>query len=150
MMQPMKDLKITFYAKLVFCITFSLLFLLAFILSVLFPTVFFIEVPTGITLSVIVMIFSLIELYLLYVLITCLKDLKNVLKNHFEVITGRVIRYARNQADTGRQLNNYPIIQEVNSDKTIRLLVNKGTEINGTYTFYYLKHTKIGIVKTND
>ncbi len=149
-MQPNKDLKITYYAKLVFCIAFNLMFLIAIILSVLFPTIFFTEAPTEIALSVILGIFSLVEIYLLYVLITCLKDLNNVKKNNFEVITGRVIRYARNQADTGRQLNNYPIIQEVNSDKTVRLLVNKGTEINGTYTFHYLKHTKIGIVKTND
>lgn len=149
-MQSVKDLKTSYYAKLGFCIAFILMFFLAIIMSVFHPDYFFSDNPIGLALSVIVGIFSLSEIYLLHVLIVCLKDWTSVRKNTFEEITGTVIRYSKNEADTGYQLNNYPQIKPINDDKKITLLVNKGTEINGTYTFLYLKHTKIGVVKTND
>ena len=62
--------------------------------------------------------------------------------NNFKMIVGTVYRYAKNEAETGQQLNSHPIIKLLGSDETIELFVNKGTELNKTYTFMYLEYTK--------
>ena len=82
-----------------------------------------------------------------YKLIICLKDFSTVKNNNFKTIIGTVYRYAKNEAEAGQQLNSHPIIKLLNSEETIELFINKGTELNKTYKFIYLKHTKIGEVE---
>lgn len=86
-------------------------------------------------------------IYFISIFIICLKDYKKVRKNEFKEIFGTVYRYAKNEAETGQQINSHPIIKILGRDETIELFVNKGTVLSKTYTFLYLENTKIGVVK---
>jgi hypothetical protein len=144
-MQEIKELKITYYAHLGFAILFNILIIVGIVLSVVPKENSLFSASPRIVPYVVFAALIIMEAYLLYSLIIGLRDLKSVRTSSFERVTGKVIRYMRNQSETGSQLNNFPIIQIENSDETIRLLVNKGTAINETYTFIYLKHTKLGV-----
>jgi hypothetical protein len=94
-----------------------------------------------------IVILSITECWFVYKLIICLKDFSTVKNNNFKTTIGTVYRYAKNEAETGQQLNSHPIIKLLNSEETIELFINKGTELNKTYKFIYLEHTKIGAVE---
>ena len=77
------------------------------------------------------------------------KDFKAVKTGQFEEVTGTVVGFVKNQdADSGRQINCVPIIQISGSEKTISLTINTFAKIGETYTFVYLKNTKLGEIKT--
>ncbi|MDZ4196963.1 MAG: hypothetical protein U1C51_06965 [Candidatus Izemoplasmatales bacterium] len=100
---------------------------------------------------VLIAVIASCESYLIYLLVNLFQDLKSVRTNTFEEITGIIIRYRRNEGEDGRQINSMPTIQEVGSDRIIKLTLNNtSTRKNQTYTFIYLKHTKIGAVQTAD
>lgn len=95
--------------------------------------------------------FSLAELYCIYDFTRYCKDFKAAKYEEFEEITGTVVKFARNQnIDTGQQINCIPIVQIKGSKEIIRLRLKTFTKIGQTYTFIYLKHTKIGAVKTTN
>jgi len=96
---------------------------------------------------VILIVIIICVVYFVYKFFICLKDYRKVCNNEFEEIIGTVYRYAKNEAETGQQINSHPIIKLLGRDETIELFVNKGTELNKTYTFLYLENTKIGVVK---
>lgn len=96
---------------------------------------------------VILIVIIICTVYLMYKFVICLKDSHKVINNEFKEIVGTVYRYSKNEAETGQQLNSHPIIKILGRDETIELFVNKGTELNKTYTFLYLENSKIGVVK---
>ncbi len=75
------------------------------------------------------------------------KDLTAVKQGSFEQVTGRVIRFLRNEnIDTGQQMNLLPIIAINGTEKTIKLVLSTYIKIGVKYTFAYLKHTGIAVV----
>ncbi|MDL2292470.1 hypothetical protein LJC17_02640 [Acholeplasma sp. OttesenSCG-928-E16] len=150
--KSIKGLKMQYFIFLVFSIVFNMIMITVIVLLAMNRDgLFGMEQNVSSIISYVgIGISALAEIYLVYRCIICFKDLNSVRNNTFEEITGTVIRYAKNESETGQQLNDHPIIKEVDSEKTIKLFVSKGTRIQGTYTFIYLKHTKIGIVKIAD
>jgi hypothetical protein len=70
-------------------------------------------------------------------------DLKAVQNRNFETITGTVINYDKATSyENGTVDYSYPIIKIEGTDKTIILDAGQ-TELYKTYTFIYLKYTKI-------
>ncbi len=147
-MQPIKQIKRRYYIQLCLYVIFAIVLIVALILFAVYRNTFSnIIIP-----YVLIVIFSIAEIGFLYTLFIHLKDLNSVRKNAFEQKTGTVIRYKRNQdPESGQQINTRAIICPIDSSKEIEILVTEGmTKRDGTYDFIYLKHTKIGAVKTND
>jgi hypothetical protein len=148
-MKATKELKSAYYLYLITSIIFSIMIVLGMILLMVNNPVFFeLEESTSIFIKyVLIVILSITECWFVYKLIICLKDFSTVKNNNFKTTIGTVYRYAKNEAETGQQLNSHPIIKLLNSEETIELFINKGTELNKTYKFIYLEHTKIGAVE---
>lgn len=148
-MKSIKELKSIYYLYLIASIVFSVMIISAIVLLIIDDPVFFDleESTSGFIKYVFIAILGITEVWFVYKLIICLKDFNAVKNNNFKMIVGTVYRYAKNEAETGQQLNSHPIIKLLGSDETIELFVNKGTELNKTYTFMYLEYTKIGAVK---
>lgn len=145
-MQSIKNIKRRYYIQLCLYIVFAIAFAVALILLAIYRNAFSIEfIP-----YLLIAIFSIAEIGFLYTLISYLKDFDRVRKNIFDEITGTVIRYKRNQdPESGQQINTRPTICESDSNKEIEIYITEGmTQLNETYTFIYLKHTRIGVVKT--
>ncbi len=97
----------------------------------------------------IIIALSIAAIFILFEFMKYSKDFKDAKKQRFEEVTGSVIKFAKNQdTETGRQMNCIPIIQISGSEKTIKLKVNESLRIGETYTFIYLKNSKLGAVKT--
>ena len=79
------------------------------------------------------------------------KDYNNVKNNLFYTVTGIVIDYgkARSIGDIASEIKYYyPIIEDTDGNH-IQLDVN-GTELNQTYTFIYLEHSKLAVLKLHN
>lgn len=148
-MKSVKELKSIYYLYLIASIVFSVMIISAIGLLIIDDPIFFdLEESTSSFIKyVFIAILVITEVWFVYKLIICLKDFNAVKNNNFKIIVGTVYRYAKNEAETGQQLNSHPIIKLLGSDETIELFVNKGTELNKTYIFMYLEYTKIGAVK---
>lgn len=147
-MKSIKELKANYYFAFVFNIILIMMMIIPLACILISDDIFGLETPISQIISYTIGIVIIIgEIWLIYKFILCLKDLPSVINNNFTEMVGTVYRYARNESETGQQLNNYPKIKILNSDLIIELFVNKGTEINKTYRFIYLKNTKIGAVK---
>lgn len=145
-MQSTKNIKRRYYIHLCLYIVFAIGFVVALILLAIYRNAFSIEfIP-----YLLIAIFSIAEIGFLYTLISYFKDFHRVRRNIYDEITGTVIRYKRNQdPESGQQINTRPTICAINSNKEIEICVTEGmTQLNETYTFIYLKHTRIGVVKT--
>lgn len=79
-----------------------------------------------------------------------IKDFKQIRSNNYKQLVGRVVGFAKNQTETGEQINNFPKIYIKENKKTIELHVNDDVELNKVYTFLYLEHTRIGAVKCEE
>ena len=79
------------------------------------------------------------------------KDYKKVKNNLYYTVTGIVIDYgkARSIGDIASEIKYYyPIIEDTDGNH-IQLDVN-GTELNQTYTFIYLEHSKLAVLKLHN
>lgn len=94
-----------------------------------------------------IIIFSAGILGILLEFAKTIKDFKTAKARQFVEVTGTVIKFAKNHDEMGNQINNHPIIKLLGHDKTIELFINDRIDLNKTYTFIYLEHTKIGAVK---
>lgn len=78
--------------------------------------------------------------------ITMHKDYKLIENDQYEVVTGRVVGYHKSQYfENGSTEYSWPIIEETGTNDRITLDVGN-TELNKTYTIYYLQYSKLGIV----
>jgi len=148
-MKAIKELRFSYYVFFIASMIFSIVLLVGIIVLFFSEHIFFeIEESTShiIKYSLILML-CIAESYFVYKLIVCLKNFNSIRKNKFKTIIGTVYKYARNESEMGQQLNSHPIIKLLNSEETIELFINKGTELNKSYRFIYLKHTKIGAVE---
>ena len=144
-MRSIKELKKQYYTTFISIILLFITFTILMISCIVNKTAGNYPI-VGVIIAVLIFLGGAV--YSLRMLIIYLMDLKSVRANTFAEITGTVIHYKPNQGvDTGKQVDDHPTIQEIGSDKKIKLLVLKGTKINETYTFIYLKHSKIGVVK---
>jgi glucan phosphoethanolaminetransferase (alkaline phosphatase superfamily) len=74
-------------------------------------------------------------------------DIDAVRNRNFEVLTGTVIDYTKATYNENGTVDYFgPIIKIEGSEETIILNVGP-TELNKTYTFIYLKHTKVARIK---
>lgn len=147
-MKSIKELKLNYY----FSFMTNLILILIISLGVIFLIInkhnFDInEVNEKILFYSTIAVIIITLIYFLYKFVVLLKDYRFVKNNKFEEIIGTVYRYAKNEAETGQQLNSHPIINVLGSNDSIELFVNKGTELNKTYVFIYLKYTRIAVVK---
>lgn len=152
-MKCVKDLKTNYYVMFIFIVIFNIGMITGIVLLALNNGDWgeFDKTTAKIFTYVLIAVLAMCESYLIYLLVNLFKDLKSVRTNTFEEITGTIIRYRRNESEDGRQINSMPIIQEVGSDRIIKLTLNNmSTRKNQTYTFIYLRHTRIGAVKTNN
>jgi len=131
----------------------TLLFLVAVLSLILIVKTFYNSIVTKDKTENIVIKF-IISMGLLFTMIWLIpqivnytKDLNSVVNNEFEEITGTVFKYEKNEIDAGFQSNNFPNIKSLDGSTVIILYVKNKTEINKTYTFVYLKHSKIGVIK---
>lgn len=83
-------------------------------------------------------------------LVKLLKDFKQIRSNNYKQLVGRVVGFAKNQTETGDQINNFPEIYIKETKKTIELHVSDHVNLNQEYTFLYLEHTRIGAVKCEE
>lgn len=83
-------------------------------------------------------------------LLDIVKDFKQIRSNNYKQLVGRVVGFAKNQTETGDQINNFPKIYIRETKKTIELHVNDHVNLNQEYTFLYLEHTRIGAVKCEE
>jgi hypothetical protein len=75
-------------------------------------------------------------------------DFKAAKRKKFESVTGTVARYKKvNHGGEPPTTSFYPIIKDSITGKELILKVN-GAEINRRYTFIYLKHTKLALIKS--
>ena len=83
-----------------------------------------------------------------YKLIPHFQDLSAVKAESFEVFTGEVIGYAKVNygTDSGTTYKN-PKIKDSEGKTIVLNLKYWTTELNKTYTFIYLKHTRLAVVK---
>jgi len=143
-MEDIKKLKSRYYLELTSCIFFALACLIIIIITANDSFV-----DETLSKYAFIVFIALMGLYSMYLLVRYLKDLKCVRSNNYKELIGKVKYYESILGfETGKQVNVQPIIQEINGDKEIKLSINDKTEKNKTYTFIYLKHTKIGVVKT--
>lgn len=148
-MKAIKELKSSYYIFTIASMIFSIGLLVGIFALFLSEHIFFeLEESTShiIKYSLILML-SIAESYFVYTLIICLKDFNSIRNNKFKTIIGTVCKYARNESEMGQQLNSHPIIRLLNSEETIELFINKGTELDKSYRFIYLENTKIGAVE---
>ena len=76
-------------------------------------------------------------------------DIDAVRNRNFEVLTDTVIDYTKTTYFENGTVGYFgPIIKIEGSEETIKLNVGP-TELNKTYTFIYLKHTKVARIKTS-
>ncbi len=74
------------------------------------------------------------------------KDYRLLEKNQYEMVTGTVVGYNKAQYfENGTTDYSWPIIEESGTNNHIILDVG-GTELNKTYTIYYLKYSRYGII----
>jgi hypothetical protein len=74
------------------------------------------------------------------------KDYRLLEKNQYEMVTGTVVGYNKAQyCENGTTDYSCPIIEESGTNNHIILNVG-GTELNKTYTIYYLKYSRYGII----
>ena len=147
-MNPEKELKSNYYFSLVTNLLLIIIMSLCIIYLIIDRKSFeFDKIGEQILFYGILILIIICIVYFMYKFIICLKDYQKVRNNEFKEIVGTVYRYAKNETETGQQLNSHPIIKLLGRDETIELFVNKGTELNKTYTFMYLENTKIGVVK---
>ncbi|MFA6662058.1 MAG: hypothetical protein WCS56_03365 [Bacilli bacterium] len=105
-------------------------------------------------------VFENVVFYVLIILISCCtllflkesikywKDIGAVMSNKFETIIGKVVKFAKNlNVDSGYQINSVPIIKQIDSDDLVKLRLDTFTKIGETYTFIFLKSTKLGTIK---
>ncbi len=95
---------------------------------------------------IVAVVFTIIFLIITQI-IPYFKDLKNCIRENYLNVTGKVIGFEKNEnPDSGDQIDCIPIIQTETGEK-ITLSVNEFLDIGKTYTFNYLKHTKLAEVK---
>lgn len=85
--------------------------------------------------------------WLIYTFTPYGQDMKDVRSNEFNYITGEVIGYNKRKAigDIAVSYKYYqPIV--IDDDGNQIILEVNNTELNKTYSFIYLKHTKIAII----
>lgn len=148
-MNSKKEIKSVYYLNLIASISFFIMMITAIIFLITSSPSFF-ELGEKISSFIkytFIVIFIIVIVWLAYKIFICLKDFSAVRKNNFKEVIGKIVKYKRNESETGLQLNNHLIIKILNSTDKLELLINKGTELNKTYVFIYLKHTKIGAVK---
>ena len=74
------------------------------------------------------------------------KDYELLENGQYEVVVGTVVGYNKAQYfENGTTDYSWPIIEELDTNNRIVLDVG-GTELNKTYTVYYLKNSKFGII----
>ncbi|MDD4000038.1 MAG: hypothetical protein PHX62_03995 [Bacilli bacterium] len=150
-MKSKKKLKQEYLIALIFTIVFIIIMVTGIILVIVNKNSISIganELFNYILIYGLIILCSIGTLIFLRELIKYSKDFKAVKNGQFEEVTGTIIKFAKNQdPDSGRQINCIPIIKISNSDETIRLKINYFTKIGETYTFIYLKHTKMGAIK---
>ncbi len=148
-MKAIKELKSAYYIFFIASMIFSI-GLLVGIIALFFSEHIFFELEESTSYIIkysLILIMIIAKSYFLYKLIICLKDFNSIKNNKFKTIIGTVYKYARNESEMGQQMNSHPIIKLLNSEETIELFVNKGTQLNKSYRFIYLEHTKIGAVE---
>lgn len=75
-----------------------------------------------------------------------IKDWKAVKTNNFEKLTGSVIRFRKvEHGGEPPDTSYYPIIAEAETGKEIELKIDS-LHLGETYSFYYLKYTKLAII----
>ncbi len=80
-------------------------------------------------------------------IIVLLKDCKALKNKNFVSVTGRVIKFRENkETESGLQINNQPIIEDIHTGEEILLIVNEELRVNGVYRFNYLPNCKIAEV----
>lgn len=83
-------------------------------------------------------------------IIKFIKDYPSLKNEKYEIIIGKVMGFRRNEdADSGVQINNFPIIENQENNEIIVLKTNEILKINEIYNFKYLKNTKIAALKNN-
>lgn len=141
----MQSIKRRYYIQLCLYVFFSIGFIVTLTFLIIYRNTF----STDIIPYLLITIFSIAEIGFLYTLIKYLKDFNCVRKNSFDEITGKIVRYKRNQdPESGQQINTRAIVIGIDSNKEIEILVVEGIiNCNEIYTFIYLKYTRIGAVK---
>ena len=82
--------------------------------------------------------FSIIDLIVLF------KDYKALKNSSFISVTGKVLRFERNtEPESGAQINDKPVILDLDTGGEIKLNINDKIAIGETYEFVYLKNCKI-------
>lgn len=97
----------------------------------------------------IIFIFLLIDLSFAFRLSLYVKDYEAVNRGEFEYITATVIDYGR-AVSVGGDIAvdthyHYPIVKDIDSDYLIKLDCI-GTELSETYTFIYLKNSRVALI----
>ena len=87
----------------------------------------------------------LCELFFLIEFIICFSDFKSVCRNDFEILTGQILCFQENMTETGKQLNNLPIVYDPKTKRRIKLLLNREMDHCKICSVLYLRHTKIGV-----
>lgn len=75
------------------------------------------------------------------------KDYKDVVHNNYITVTATDVRFAKNiNPDTGIQMNNKPVIRDIQSNEEITVFTNDEIDIGETYKFNYIKNCKLAEV----
>lgn len=82
-------------------------------------------------------------------LVALMKDYKAEKSHNYISVIATVIRFKRNtEPESGVQINDTPIVMNIDTSEEILLKLNDSVEIGETYKFNYLKNCRIGeIVK---
>jgi hypothetical protein len=85
--------------------------------------------------------------WLIYTFIPYVQDMSDVRSKEFNYITGEVIGYNKRKA-IGDIAVSYKYAQPIviDDDRNQTILEVNNTELNKTYSFIYLRHTKIAII----
>lgn len=83
-------------------------------------------------------------IYCIKKIFSLLKDFKSLKSKEYISFIGKVIRFEINKdSETGVQINNTPVVVNIETNEEIELTVNDFIDIGGVYRFNYLENSKI-------